>query len=166
MCDDHGAQKPVPRWTLRAMFGMAALSIVIAFLAPMVGGKQKVATIGTTPIAVQALLHFEDRAAGRVAVVEASSGQTIATLFPGSFGFIRTVMRSMAHARLKLGRDRTPPFRIARTVDQRFFVDDPETGKSIYLNAFGLTNAKTFGALLDAAETVQRSTTFAKSERR
>lgn len=162
MCDDGHAHKPPPRWALGAMLGLAALSMVFAFAAPLVGGKQRASTPASAPIAVRASMHFDDLNAGRVAVVEARTGQAIAVLRPGTFGFVRTVMRSLAQNRLRAGLDPSSPFEVARTADGRIYVSDPETGKSIYLNAFSLTNARSFGRLLDAAVAAREKANYAQ----
>ena len=165
MCDDHHAHKPPPRWALGAMLGLAALATILAFAAPLVGGKQHASTPATVAIAMRAALHFDDLDAGRVVVAEAKSGQAIAVLRPGTFGFVRTVMRSLAQNRLRAGSDRSSPFEIARTAGGQIYVSDPETGKSIYLNAFSLTNARSFGRLLDAAVAARERASYARLDR-
>ena len=165
MCDGRHAHKPPPRWALGAMLGLAALSMVLAFAAPLVGGKQRASTPDSVPITMRASMHFDDLDAGRVAVIEARTGQAIAVLRPGTFGFVRTVMRSLAQNRLRAGSDRTAPFEIARSADGSIYVSDPETGKSIFLNAFSLSNARSFGRLLDAAVAAREKANYAKIER-
>ncbi len=162
MCDDHHLHKPPPRWALGAMIGLAALSLVLAFAAPRLGGKMEASTPSTVPVSLQASLYFEDLDAGRIAVTEAVTGKTIAVLQPGTFGFVRTVVRSLAQGRLRAGGDRSSPFEVTLATGNRIYVSDPQTGKSIYLNAFSLTNARSFARLLDAAAAARQTSSHAQ----
>lgn len=151
MCDDHGAQKPPPRWALLSMFGLVGLAIFAAAVSP----SQKPETTTRVTAAAEAeervAVRFVDRPGGRVAVIEHSTNRTVAILAPMTFGFVRTVMRGMAFNRRRAGLGHEAPFWISRRAGDQFYLTDSKTNRTMYLNAFGLTNAKTFGLLLTAA---------------
>ncbi len=164
MYEDHHHGSP-PRWALASLFALGAMAIAIAYFAPALKIEKKTAEALHGQIEAAVDLRFEDRHAGRVAVLENETGQVIALLKPGAFGFLRTVMRGLARERRLRGLDRNAPFEVTRTTRNQLHVNDPLTGKSIYLNAFSLSNAKTFELLLDAALKVRNGRKLARSEK-
>lgn len=161
MCDDHGADKPPPRWALLSMFGLVSLTILVAALSPEKSAapaqQRSVAANSGERVAVR----FVDRTRGRIAVIENSTNRTIAILAPNTFGFVRTVMRGMAYNRRRAGEGSEAPFWISRRNGNQFYLTDPKTKRTMHLNAFGLTNAKTFGKLMDAALKQRQQSTSA-----
>jgi putative photosynthetic complex assembly protein len=94
-------------------------------------------------------LHFADVADGSVIAADAATGETIMRMAPGEGGFVRSTMRGLAHERLRRGISRPTPFELARFDDGSLVLSDPETGRTVRLNAFGDSNAGAFAALID-----------------
>lgn len=148
-------REPFPKGVLVA----AGVLILVAIAAAAYGRAHNVAEIAAAerreaqgaPVAVLEV-RFSDRPDGSVLVEEAVSSQTIETIAPGSDGFIRGVMRGMAHARRIRNIDATPPFRLSRFENGTVILEDPETGRIIDLRAFGNTNNAAFARLMNNAE--------------
>jgi putative photosynthetic complex assembly protein len=94
-------------------------------------------------------LWFVDVANGAVSVRDVRARE-IAMLEPGTNGFIRDVMRGLAHDRLRRGIGAGPPFRLSRWSGGRLELDDTATGRRIDLDSFGIQNKAAFAELLDA----------------
>ena len=94
-------------------------------------------------------LRFEDRPDGAVLVRDAKAGSVVDVLQPGSFGFVRVAMRGLARDRKIHAVGAEPPFMLTRWSDHRVTLDDPATGRSLDLAAFGRPNAEAFERLLD-----------------
>lgn len=97
-------------------------------------------------------LRFEDRADGSIAVFDARDGRSIDVLAPGSNGFIRASLRSLANRR-KFNHDDNEIWHLAAWPDGRLTLDDRESGGVIDLEAFGQTNEMAFARLLTAGST-------------
>lgn len=93
-------------------------------------------------------LRFEDQDDGSVAVIDASDGSLIDTLQPGTNGFVRGALRSLARERRASGIGAEEPFSILRTASGQVVLHDPATGRLIDLRAFGPTNRDAFGRFL------------------
>ena len=102
-----------------------------------------------TPVLAR-MLGFEDRADGAILVRDAEAGRDIALLEPGSNGFIRGVLRALVRDRRREEIGGHAPFRLAAWPDGRLTLEDPATGTSIGLEAFGATNMEAFARLLVA----------------
>jgi len=147
MSHGHINDRPFPRG---ALLGAAVL---IAFT---IGLTATVRWSGLTqqqrldPAAAQATvaLSFIDRAQGGVAILDAASGRQLTVLEPGTNGFIRGVMRGLARQRRMQGIGAEQPFILGRADDGQLWLNDPATGESIYLGAFGPTNEQAFAQLL------------------
>jgi putative photosynthetic complex assembly protein len=115
----------------------------------------RTATVDTTSAASASRdLRFVDVGAGEVAIYAWPEGRRVATLQPGSENFIRGVLRGMARERRSIGAGDAAPFRITRFADGRVTLEDRATGRVLFLNAFGVTNAAAFENLIDADESV------------
>jgi putative photosynthetic complex assembly protein len=98
-------------------------------------------------------LQFVDRADGAVVVLDARrAAKPIQILPPGSNGFVRATMRSFARDRRSRDIGAAAPFRLSASADGRLTLEDPATGRSIELEAFGHTNAGVFAGFLAADE--------------
>lgn len=96
-------------------------------------------------------LHFADGDDGSVLVHDARSGALVARVEPGTNGFLRATLRGLARDRRKSGFGAEQPFRLSRLADGEVLLEDPATGRRVYLRAFGSTNAAAFAALLAPA---------------
>ena len=92
-------------------------------------------------------LRFEDRADGSIAVLDADSGSLLATVAPGTNGFLRSAMRGLVRERKRQGLGPETPFELLGRVDGRLTLVDPGTGRRIDLESFG-TNSAVFAQLL------------------
>jgi len=143
---DPFRDRPFPRG---ALIGAAAL-IVFTLCAALVG---RVTGLGMTQSApgnvVDARdLRFEDRADGAVVVLDARADRVVEVLPPGTNGFARGVLRSLARERRSHAIGAEPPFRLTRFTDGRLSLEDLATGRRIDLEAFGPTNAGVFARLV------------------
>jgi putative photosynthetic complex assembly protein len=140
------AQEGFPRAVLLGAAGLVALTILAA-------GGARLTGIGTTlnpsaPPVERLALRFEDRPDGAVVVLAAADDQVVDVLAPGTHGFARSVLRGLARERRAQGLGPEPAFLLTRFADGRLSLDDPATGRTIDLGAFGPTNAGAFADLL------------------
>jgi putative photosynthetic complex assembly protein len=137
----------VPIWPLAAAGG----AILIAFVAAAVGGSPT--QLPKAQVQATRLLRFDDSSTGAVLVTDARTGRTVATLAPGTNGFIRATLRGLSHAN---GHEEHPlanhPFQLTALSDGRLTLDDPVTHRTLDLEAFGSLNAGAFASLLIAPE--------------
>lgn len=139
------AQAGFPRGVL---FGAAAL--LLATMGAIVVGRMVgpgPAIDPGTPVAAREL-RFEDRADGGVAVLDAANGQLVVVLQPGQDGFIRATMRGLARERRQGAAGQDIPFRLSVWPDGRLSLADLATGRSIDINAFGVSQVEAFSRLL------------------
>jgi putative photosynthetic complex assembly protein len=98
-------------------------------------------------------IRFVDEADGSVSVRDSRNGLVVTTLAPGTNGFVRSVMRGLAHERKRRGLDAGPPFRISQWAGGRLALEDTATGRLIDLDAFGDTNKDAFAQMLPGRRT-------------
>jgi putative photosynthetic complex assembly protein len=96
-------------------------------------------------------LRFEDRPDGGIAVINPDSGSVLTVVEPGTDGFIRTVLRSLAYDRQRQHIGSGPAFKLTKWSDRHATLDDPSTGRSIDLVAFGKSNMQAFANLMIVA---------------
>ena len=94
-------------------------------------------------------LTFRDLADGSVMAVNAATGEDIEIIAPGTGGFVRVTMRSYAKERQQRGLSSATPFLLAEMTNGTVFLQDPLTGRTMHLNAFGPANVGAFAAILD-----------------
>ncbi|HSN71679.1 MAG TPA: photosynthetic complex assembly protein PuhC [Steroidobacteraceae bacterium] len=138
-----------PRGVLIATGVLIAVSITAVSIG-------RYAEVGTTRVPEARLVelrdvHFADRDDGAVVVHTDDRAAPIAVLAPGTNGFARGVLRGLARERRRSDIGMEPAFQLARWSDGRLTLEDPTTGRSIELGAFGPTNAGVFAELLTAA---------------
>jgi putative photosynthetic complex assembly protein len=145
--------EPFPRGVLIAVGTLLILVIALA------GTSRWLKTHGPTPIAVAEGpapaetidLGFADGADGSVSVRESRTGRLLATLPPGGDGFIRGVMRGLAHDRMRRGIGAAAPFRLAEARGGALSLVDTATGRVIDLQSFGVDNRAAFSRFLPSA---------------
>jgi putative photosynthetic complex assembly protein len=133
------------RLTVTAVAAILTITIAGAAAVQLSGGPPRQPT--TTPVASRAL-HFADRQDGGITVTDAADGHVITVLAPGSNGFIRATMRTLAQRRINNDEGPDVPFKLTAWSDGRLTLDDPETNRRIDLEAFGHTNEEAFADLL------------------
>jgi putative photosynthetic complex assembly protein len=125
-----------------------ALSIMTAAIGRMTGAANSAPT--STVVASRDLL-FRDQPNGGVAVYDANEpAAPIDMVAPETNGFLRATMRGLARQRLRQDADREVPFRLTGWADGRLTLTDPTTGRTVEMEAFGITNEEVFAHLLTA----------------
>lgn len=134
-----------------AAVAIAALVVALAGAA-RVTGRGHVEARPARLVAARALV-FVDRADGGIDVRarpdSSTAGAPVATLAPGTGGFVRGALRALARVRRARGVGGDVPFTLARWSDGRLTLDDSATGSHVELRAFGGTNEAAFAALLE-----------------
>jgi putative photosynthetic complex assembly protein len=92
-------------------------------------------------------LVFSDAPDTSIAVTDARTGRSLASI-EGEAGFARSVLRSLAKSRIKLGLGPEQPFELVRTAQGGLLLRDPQTGQQVDLTALGPTNAGVFAVYL------------------
>lgn len=148
MSGHHHDDRTLPRWLLLAVAGLIGFTLLGVSVHRLQDSPAAVATTGN-PVALRDL-RFVDVGGGKVTIHDWPTGHVVATLAPGSENFIRGVLRGLARERRARGIGVEPPFRIARFRDGRVTLEDLATGRTLFLNAFGVTNLAAFDDLIDA----------------
>jgi putative photosynthetic complex assembly protein len=138
---------PFPRGVLLGAFGLIVFTIVGAGVARWTG-IGAAGDMREFAVLDQQAIYFEDRSDGAVIVRSEESGDLVGVLDPGTNGFIRSVVRGLVRERRARDIGAEPPFYLTRWQDGRFSLDDPSTGRTVELGAFGPTNAGAFAGLL------------------
>lgn len=139
-------ERPFPRGALIGGFLMIGISMAMAFVA-------RQSDVGATRLElaqpVESIdLKFVDLKGGSIGVLDAKDGHTITELEPGQSGFVRVVMRGLAHDRVQQKLGDEAPFRLSRRADGIATLEDLATGQVVTLTAFGSGNAEAFAQLL------------------
>jgi putative photosynthetic complex assembly protein len=145
---NHDHHAPVPRGPLLAIGALVLATVVGA-------GLSRLSGLGTLRMpeaaAVQVReLRFDDRADGSVAIRDAGSDRLVATVAPGSGGFLRGTMRGLVRERKRQGIGDDVAFRLVGHADGRLTLEDPATGRQIDIGSFGPTNGAVFAQLMTA----------------
>jgi putative photosynthetic complex assembly protein len=134
----------IPKTLLRGMLALALASLALVSIAvytnrPHVG-------MPTASAAVQEKWIILEGKDAQAVVVKDAEGKVIADLPHG--GFITVIQSGMARARLVHGIQGNPPVRIVKYANGRLVAEDPETGWSAELYAFGQDNKAAFERLM------------------
>lgn len=138
-------QEMIPAALLRGMFALALTSLAITTAAvvsdrPAVGQPKAADVVATRSI----ILEGND---AQAVTVRNPDGTLLADLPHG--GFITVIQNAMARERLTHGVTGNPPVNIVRYANGRLVAEDPATGWSAELYAFGSDNKAAFERLLD-----------------
>jgi putative photosynthetic complex assembly protein len=142
----QSSEPTVPRAAIWAAGGLIALTVVLSGVGRL-GGFGMAEPAPVLP-AESVELRFEDQTDGSVLVSEVTTGNTIAVLGPGTNGFVRGVLRGFARERRQYEIGKEPPFRLTRWDGGGLSLEDPQTGRTVELQAFGQTNYDAFAQLL------------------
>jgi putative photosynthetic complex assembly protein len=143
--------EPFPRGALLAAGAMIGIALTATALV-RVERLSAPAVVAVQAPPVQFVdLSFSDQPDGSVLVRDVQTDTRLATLAPGTNGFIRGVLRGLAHNRKmhKIGQE--PPFRLAEWPHGRLSLEDTATGRTIDLQSFGKDNRAAFARLLPRA---------------
>jgi putative photosynthetic complex assembly protein len=138
----------VPRWALLTAGLLMTGTIGLAAIARIdhTGGHAVDWKAGAVPVV------FRQQAQDAITVTT-RSGAPIATIAPTQDAFLRTTMRTMLQARAREGKSRSAPFLLIPERGGALVLDDPLTGRNIFLQAFGPANQAQFAALLPPKRT-------------
>lgn len=145
------SSRPFPRAVLIGAFALIVFTILGAGIARWTG-IGSAGDMRAYSVVDRQAIHFEDRSDGAVVVHSTAAGGVVGVLDPGTNGFIRSVVRGLVRERRARGIGSEPPFYLTRWQDGRFSLEDPSTGRSVELGAFGPTNADAFAGLLASRE--------------
>jgi putative photosynthetic complex assembly protein len=144
---DAAAKRMVPKGAIVGAAALIGFSLVAASLGRLTGvGTVRVDYASTVQTSS---FRFEDRTDGGISVIAPETGATIGVVPAGTDGFVRTVLRSLAFDRHRLGLGAGPPFIIAKWADGHSTIDDPATGRRVDLAAFGAANMQAFEHLVE-----------------
>lgn len=135
----------VPRILIRAMFGLAMSALAITIFA-VVTGREPVAQPEASAVVRDRWIVLEGHDAKAV-TVRNTDGSVMLDLPHG--GFVTVIQSGLVTERRKHKVDPLLPVRIVEYANGRLAVEDPETGWSIELYAFGSENKAAFVRLLD-----------------
>lgn len=129
-----------------AFGALIALAVAVAAFGPK--AQLPLQWEGATAVEVRDI-NFLDAPNGVVVVIDAANGSEIARLGIGEGGFVRSTMRGLARERMRRDIGHEPAFKLQRLATGALVLADPQTGKTIHLDAFGRGNAAAFVAFLD-----------------
>ncbi|OYW57739.1 MAG: photosynthetic complex assembly protein [Rhodobacterales bacterium 12-65-15] len=135
----------VPRLLLRAMLALALSALAITSFAVLTG-REPVAQPQAAEMVRERWLVLEGHDAQAV-TVRTPDGKVLVDLPHG--GFVTVVQSGMATERKKYGVDPLRPVRLVEYANGRLAIEDPDTGWSIELYAFGSDNKAAFVRLFD-----------------
>jgi putative photosynthetic complex assembly protein len=135
----------VPRTLLWAMFGLAMATLAITSFAVLTG-REPVAQPQSAEVVREKWIVLEGLSAQAV-IVRNTDGSVLMDLPHG--GFITVIQSGIFTERRKHKVDQTLPVRIVEYANGRLVAEDPETGWSAELYAFGGDNKAAFERLLD-----------------
>lgn len=140
---DH-EREMIPRTLLWGMLALTLSALGIATLATVTDRPHVGVPAAATPVAQRQLI-LEGLSAQAV-VVRDAQGQVLLDLQHG--GFVTVIQSGMARARLVAGVTGNPPMNLVQYDNSRLVAEDPATGWSAELHAFGADNKAAFERLL------------------
>jgi putative photosynthetic complex assembly protein len=149
----HTMQSFFSRWNAprSLLFAVAALLSATVIMAVIARRTDVGATRLAEPVGGYAFdLRFEDAGSGDIVVTDIGGRLPPRRIAPGQDGFVRVALRSLAHDRRLAGAGPERPFQVGRGGDGRLWLRDPATGRLLYLDAYGHTNAQSFARLIDS----------------
>lgn len=135
----------IPRTLLWAMLALALSALAITSFA-VITDRPPVGQPAPGKVVAERELILEGRSAQAVTVY-AKDGTLIADMDHG--GFVTVIQNAIARARTVARIEGNPPIRIVKYDNGRLVAEDPATGASIELYAFGADNKAAVERLLD-----------------
>lgn len=97
-------------------------------------------------------LRFFDEPDGTVRVEDGATAEVLGRFGPGEGGFIRASVRSLVHQRRIRGLGPEVAFELTEWENGGLTLNDPATGKSVEVSAFGSVNRVVFDRMLPPKE--------------
>lgn len=143
----HPESPRLPRGTLIGAGFLVAFSLLAVTAARLLHLHD--ASTPTAAVVSELHLSFADRNSDHaVEVRDVDHGSLlIHVVAPESNGFMRGVLRGLAHARRNEHLSANPAFTLTRWADGRMTLADPQTGRLIPLEVFGPDNSRPFARL-------------------
>jgi putative photosynthetic complex assembly protein len=135
----------VPKALLLGMLALAVATLAIVSFAALTG-REPVAQPAAAAVLREKWVVLEGLSAQAV-IVRNTDGSILLDLPHG--GFVTVIQSGIHTERRKHGVDQTKPVRIVEYANGRLVAEDPETGWSAELYAFGADNKAAFERLLD-----------------
>lgn len=135
----------IPTRLLQGMLALVLASLALVTFA-VVTGRDHVGVPPRGEVIRQAEFVLEGKSAQAV-VVRDAQGKVLLDLPHG--GFVTVIQSGMARARVVKGIEGNPPMRVVEYAGGRLVAEDPATGWSAELYAFGKDNKAAFERLLD-----------------
>lgn len=147
-------ERPFPRGVLLAAGALISFTLAAAFAAKLTG----VGAVHSPAVDIveSRLLKFEQLDQGRIRVLDAEAGdREIAVVSQNKFGFIGVVVQGLTRERALRHGDPAAAVRLNRRADGRAELQDPVSGHTIPLGAFGPDNLIAFTQLFDNGRTAR-----------
>ena len=145
-------QRPTPprgvSTTAKVLSALLILSLLVYVVAVPTSGHHG----ADTQVVTSRDLLFRDQPDGGVLVADSRDGSTVTRIEPGQDGFVRGALRALGRERRIGGGVREAPFRLAAWADGRLTLEDPSSGATLDLWAYGPTNAEAFARFLSIKE--------------
>jgi putative photosynthetic complex assembly protein len=135
----------VPKALLLGMLALALATVAIVSFASLTG-REPVAQPAAAAVLREKWIVLEGLSAQAV-IVRNTDGSVLLDLPHG--GFVTVIQSGIHTERRKHGVDQTKPVRIVEYANGRLVAEDPATGWSAELYAFGADNKAAFERLLD-----------------
>jgi putative photosynthetic complex assembly protein len=148
----HAAPRPhdrerIPRILLRAIFALVLLTLA-GVTALRLGGVEPIAQPPEAAVAGKVTVVLAEPEGGGVELRAPGGEAALATLAPGSDGFLRGVIRVLGFERNRAGIEGNPPVELIRWDDGRTSLHDPATGWRMEFQGFGKENLATVARLM------------------
>jgi len=141
-----GGKLILPLWLRSGVLAM----LLVAFVYALFGTSDDTPQVTERGEAVASReLRFEDESDGTITVRDAANGEALERLAVGEDGFVRSVMRGLVRERRAQGLGPEVPFRLTTWTSGFVSLEDPATGRTIELTAFGPDNVAAFVRLVD-----------------
>ena len=139
----------IPLVLVRAMFGLAILSVVLVAFArftdrPLVGVADE------PPVAAERTILFAPGPDRGSYVVTDMAGNTLVTSSDHMSGFVGVVGQVIDRKRMITEADSAAPLRVVRRDNGRIDIVDDASNFTIELIGYGVDNVRVFAALLDS----------------
>lgn len=131
---------------LALFFGMAVAALVLVTGARIAGFSPKQQEAALFQVAESRLLRFEHDVTGEINVIDAATGETIATA--DSEGFIPGVLRGLDRLRRTNKSSTSDAYRLERLNNGQLLLTDTASGVRLDLAAYGQDNARVFATFL------------------
>lgn len=144
----HPERDMIPRTLLWGMLALALSTLVLVTVSVVTNRPH----VGVPPAAtvVRSASFILEGLSAQAVVVKDENGKVLLDLPHG--GFITVIQSAMARARVVAQTEGNPPMKVVEYANGRIVAEDPATGWSAELYAFGGDNEESFRKLLDQTQ--------------